>query len=38
MRQTVNPMEVGVFAVLFAAVYVVFAFSSETIEGYLGTD
>ena len=38
MRQTVNPVEVGVFAVIFAAVYVVFAFYSETIEGYLGTD
>lgn len=38
MRGTVNPVEVGVFAVIFAVVYVVFAFYSETIEGYLGTE
>jgi hypothetical protein len=38
MRQTVNPVEVGVFAVIFAVVYVVFAFYSDTIEGYLGTE
>ena len=38
MRQTVNPLEVGLFAVIFAAVYAVFAFYSETIEGYLGTE
>ncbi len=38
MRQTVNPLEVGLFAVVFAIVYVVFAFYSETIEGYLGSE
>lgn len=38
MRQTVNPTEVGLFAVIFAAVYAVFAFYSDTIRSYLGTD
>jgi hypothetical protein len=38
MRQTVDPVEVGLFAVVFAVVYVVFAFYSETIERYLGSE
>ena len=38
MRQTVNPLEVGVFAGIFAAVYVAFAFYSDTIERHLGAD
>jgi hypothetical protein len=38
MRGVVNPLEVGVFAVIFAVVYVVFAFYSDTIESYLGAD
>lgn len=38
MRNTVQPLEVGLFAVTFAVVYVVFAYYAETIEGYLGTN
>lgn len=38
MRQTVDPVEVGLFAVVFGVVYVGFAFYSETIEAMLGTD
>lgn len=37
MRQTVNSVEVVLFAVAFAAVYVVFSVYSETIEECLGT-
>jgi len=35
MRGTVQPLEVGLFAVAFAVVYVAFAVYSERIEGYL---
>lgn len=35
LRQTVNPVEVGVFAAVFAAVYLAFARYSGTIEEYL---
>jgi hypothetical protein len=38
MRNTVQPLEVGLFAVTFAVVYVIFAYYADTIEGYLGTN
>jgi hypothetical protein len=38
MRQTVDPVETGLFAVAFAAVYVAFAFYSERIAAYLGAE
>lgn len=37
MRQTVEPVEVGIFAVVFAGVYVGFAFYSERIESLVGS-
>jgi hypothetical protein len=38
MRQTVNPVEVGLFAVVFAVVYVGFAFYSDTIESLVSSN
>ncbi|WP_340098386.1 hypothetical protein [Salinibaculum salinum] len=38
MRQTVDPVEVGLFAVVFAVVYLVFAFYSDTIESLVGSN
>lgn len=38
MRSTVDPVETGLFAVAFGAVYVAFARYSETVAGYLGSE
>lgn len=38
MRQTVEPVEVGLFAVAFTAVYAAVAVYSDAIEGYLGAE
>ncbi len=38
MRQTVDPVEVGLFAIVFAVVYLVFAFYSDTIESFVGSN
>ena len=38
MRQTVDPVEVGLFAVTFAVVYLVFTFYSDTIESLVGSN
>lgn len=37
MRNTVDPVETGLFAVAFGVVYIVFAFYSERIEQFLDT-
>lgn len=37
IRGVVNPVEIGIFGVIFAVVYVAFAVYSETIEDLLGT-
>lgn len=38
IRGVVEPMETGLFAVVFAVVYLVFSKYSERIESYLGTE
>ncbi|WP_302082003.1 hypothetical protein [Salinibaculum rarum] len=38
MRQTVDPLEVGLFAVVFAVVYVGFAVYADSIESAVGSN
>jgi hypothetical protein len=38
IRGVVNTLEVGVFAVIFAVVYITVAFYSDTIEAVFGSD
>ncbi|MEF8785161.1 MAG: hypothetical protein V5A45_04450 [Haloarculaceae archaeon] len=38
MRQTVEPLEVGLFAVVFAVVYLAFSVYADTIESFVGSN